>query len=344
MTPSEKATETSRRSTIADVARLAGVDPSLVSRLLNNDPRMKIRPETRERIEDAVRKLAYRPNQAARSLRTARTSTLGMFIPDFANPAYAEIVKGAERAAVSVGSLLVTGSLEGAGDGHRGYLEQIGNGRVDGLIIATDGLASEAELDRLGIPWLFANRAGAGRRRSVILDDDHAVALALEHLVDLGHRSIGMIGGPADNYSAHRRERAFVENVLARSLPIGAGSIERGDFTARGGAEAMSRMLDAPGRPSAVVVGNVASAMGVLFAAHHAGLTVPVDLSVIAIHDLPVAEMLIPPLTAVRMALEGLGERAVHLLIESDRAAEIHEVLREPTDVVVRGSTAPFRD
>lgn len=332
-----------KRSTLLDVAHLAGVDPSLVSRLLNADPRLKIRVETRERVMRAIQMLDYKPNQAARSLRTAKTRALGMFIPDFANPAYAEIIRGAERAAAQKGTALVTGSMSASDVLQGSYLDLFGHGRIDGLLIATDGLVSgENELERIGIPWLFTNRTGSDQRRYVILDDDRAMQIAVDHLAGLGHQRIGLVSGPSENYSARRRERAFFEATRDRGVIVPAGAVARGDFASQGGAEAMEQILRLDARPSAVIASNVSSAVGALFAANRAGVAVPSQLSVIAIHDLPLAANLVPPLTTVRMPLEGLGQRAVELLLSRDAGEDIREVVQDPTELIVRESTAPL--
>lgn len=331
-----------KRSTLSDVARLAGVDPSLVSRLLNDDPRLKIRDETRERVLRAIRMLDYKPNQAARSLRTAKTRSIGMFIPDFGNPAYAEIIRGAERAAARAGTALVTGSMSASDVLQGSYLDLFGHGRIDGLLIATDGLVSgEGELERIGVPWLFTNRTGSGQRRYVILDDDRAMQIAVDHLIELGHHRVGLVSGPDSNYSARRRERAFLETARARGLMVPPGSVVRGDFASQGGAQAMEEILRLEVRPTAVVASNVASAIGALFAAHRAGVAVPEHMSVIAIHDLPLAANLVPPLTTVRMPLEGLGQRAIELLLNRDADEDIREIVQDPTVLIARESTAP---
>jgi LacI family transcriptional regulator len=330
-----------RRSTIADVATLAGVDRAVVSRLLNADPHLSIRESTRSRVIAAIRELDYQPNAAARSLRTARTQTIALLVPDYANPAYGEIIKGAEVAAAAAGSSLMTASMETADDSFRRYLERLGHGRVDGLLIAAGGVhgAREEELERLGVPWLCVNRTGPGRRRYVVLDDERAAELAVEHLVSLGHRKIALIAGPVDSDSAARRQIGYETAIAAAGLV--PGPIVHGNYTPRGGAEAMSRILREAARPTAVLAANVASAVGVLYTARQEGVRIPHDLSVIAVHDLTVGAYLDPPLTSIRMALDGLGDRAVRLLLDHPADAEIREVVREPIELIVRGSTAP---
>lgn len=332
-----------RRATIADVAALAKVDRSVVSRLLNDDPRLSIRDSTRERVVEAINLLGYRPNAAARSLRTARTRTLGLFLPDFANPVYAEIIKGAERAAAEVGSVLVTGSARATAATPRAYFDLLGNGRVDGLLLATGGLreADEAELARLHLPWLHVNQRGPTGQRYVVLDDERAAAVAVDHLVELGHTRIAHIAGPRGTDSALRRRRGYTKAV--RKLGSNAGPVIAADYTAEGGARAMATLLRAADPPTAVFVANVASAIGALHAAYEARIRIPDEVSVIAIHDLALAARLVPPLTTVRMPLDLLGARAVELLLGEEPEAKIAETVREPIELVVRESTAAPR-
>lgn len=331
-----------RRSTIADVAALAKVDRSVVSRLLNNDPRLSIRDSTRQRVLDAIEMLGYRPNAAARSLRTSRTRTIGMLVPDFANPAYAEIVMGAESAAASVGSVLVTGSIRGVGAGLDRYLDLLGSNRVDGLLLAAGGLtaAEEDRLARLGLPWLCVNWTGARRRRYVVQNDPGAVALAVSHLVELGHSDLAFLSGPAGNDSARRRRQGYVKAVRSAGLEPSAQAIAPGAYTPEGGAAGMTQLLRRPHPPTAVVAANIASAVGALHAAHELGYRVPDDVSVICIHDLVLAAHLVPPLTTVRMPLQELGARAVDLLLSRPSEDDVREVLKGPIELVVRKSTA----
>lgn len=330
-----------RRSTIGDVAALAKVDRAVVSRLINNDPKLSIRDSTRQRVIDAIAMLNYRPNATARSLRTARTRTLGLLIPDFANPVYAEIIKGAERAAAEVDTVLVAGSAGVVGTSAHSYLELLGHGRVDGLLVATSLPPTQLhELARLGLPWLQINQSSRDHSRYVILDDERAAGIAVDHLVSLGHRRIAHIAGPRGADTARRRRSGYNKALRRSGLVPDPPLVVAADYTPNGGAEAMHRLLTSATPPTAVFVANVASAIGALYAAHELSVSVPDQVSVMAVHDLPLAERLVPPLTTVRMPLEALGARAVELLLNSDADAEIREVVREPTELVIRESTS----
>ncbi|GAA3094316.1 LacI family DNA-binding transcriptional regulator [Nonomuraea salmonea] len=333
------------RVTLADVAAMARVDRAVVSRVVNKDPTLNIRQETRERVLAAIEELGYRPNVAARSLRTSRAHMFGLFIPDFANPVYAEIIKGAESEAAAQGYVLVTGSATGAGLGE--YMDRIGQGRIDGLLLAGTGEDADlaAQLDQAAIPWLMLNNRSQGVKRYVILDDQRAAALAVEHLVRLGHRRIAHLAGPSRADTAARRSAGYSAAMRDAGLP--EGPITAAGYTPAGGAAAMARLLAEAlegERPTAVFVANVASAIGAMEGVRAAGLEIPRDVSIVAVHDLDLAGYLNPALTTVRMPLAELGRRGVRLLGGLDPDATVAEVLTGPIELIHRRSTAPPPD
>lgn len=333
-----------RKATIADVAAHARVDRSVVSRVLSQDPQLNIRDETRERVLGAVAALNYRPNAIARSLRTLRASAYGLIIPDFANPIYAAIIKGAEMAAASRGCLLLTGSLTDGGFGIERYIDLLTQGRVDGLLVAgAETMSAEMTLlNSLNLPWLLLNRRFAQSHRYVILDDERAGWIAVEHLVALGHRRIAHLAGPSYADTGQRRRAGYIAAMAAAGLQWDKAWIAEADYTPTGGAAAMRSLLGLRTRPTAVFVANVASAIGAMSEARRVGLQIPDDLSLVAVHDLSLAEYLAPPLTTIRMPLEDLGRRGVELLATAAATDPIQEVVGEPMQLIVRGSTAPI--
>jgi LacI family transcriptional regulator len=329
------------RVTISDVAALAGVDKAIVSRVVNQKA-VSIRPETKERVLQAIQDLGYRGNMAARSLRTASTGAIGLFIPDFANPVYAEIITGAEAAALARGYVLMVGSSMAAGHRTRDYLETLGEGRVDGMLLAGGpiSLAEQQTLAAQGLPWLLVNRRGRSTNRHVVLDDDRAAQVAVGHLLELGHRRIAHVAGPVGADTARRRRDGYRKALRAAGVEPDPVLIEPADYTPAGGAEATTALFATGRRPTAIFVANVASAIGVLTAVRQLGLSVPDDVSVVAVHDLPLADHLVPALTTVRMPLRRLGARAVELLLGTDPREPVAEVVREPIELVIRSSTA----
>ena len=332
-----------RKPTLADVAARASVDRSVVSRVLTGDSRLSIRDSTRTRVLQAVADLKYRPNAIARSLRQGRTGILGMLIPDFENPVYPAIIKGAESAAGELGLALLTASACDEGFGARRYAEIITQGRVDGLVLAgiseTEEIASS--LTRAGVPWLMLNRRPESARRYVVYDDVGAAALAVNHLLAQGHTRIAHVAGPSRGSCAAQRRAGYEDTLRAAGVEASDGLIVAADNTEEAGAGAMERLLAAIEPPTAVFAANVVHAIGALHAAERAGVRVPNELSIVAIHDFRVAAFTHPPLTTVSMPSSELGRRAVQLLEQSKPDEVIEEVVTGPMELVVRSSTAP---
>ncbi len=328
--------------TLLDVAKLARVDRSVVSRVINNDPILAVRAETRERVLQAIRELGYHPNAAARSLRTAQAGAVGLIIPDFANPIYAEIIKGAEEAAREIGSVLLTGSVDqGAGAGD--YLRLLATGRVDGLLVAAPDQFSAALAEPVistGRPLVLLNQKGPGAVRSVLLDDEAAARLATNHLLELGHRKIAHITGSAGVDTGRRRKRGFIRAMTDAGIAVPPGYVIATDYTIEGGQEALRALLALSEPPTAVFAANVASAIGVLRAARSAAVDVPGELSLVAVHDIPLAEDLRPALTTVRMPLREMSRAGVAALADKS-ASPRTRVVREPMRLIVRETTGP---
>lgn len=342
--PEQRRRTRSVKITLHDVALQAGVDRSVVSRVINDDPKLNVRPETRRRVQDTIDKLGYRPNAAARSLRTNRAYMFGLLIPDFANPVYAEIIKGAESAAGALGYGLMTASSSGVRQGLRHYLDLLGQGRVDGLLFAGEesGHALE-QLRTAEVPWVLVNRTLEGSHRYVVLDDERGSRLAVDHLVSLGHRRIAHVAGPEGADTGRRRRAGYLAAMHEAGLEVEPGLVVHADYTPAGGAAALATLLSGPRPPTAVFVANVASAVGALHVAHARGMSVPRELSLVAVHDMPLASHLVPGLTTVRMPLEELGRRALELLAGRGPDEMITEVVTEPVELVLRQSTTTPR-
>ena len=322
------------RTTLADVAQAAGVDVSLVSRVLRGED-VKVRADTRERIMEMARALDYRPNAIARSLKSSKAGAFGLVIPTFNNPVYAQIITGAEMAAARLGSVMLTTS--GQGWDQTNWLESLDGGRVDGLLIAG---GSGLDYARLRVPHLMVNRAVPGIDRYVVLDDEKASRMAVDHLADLGHVRIGFIGGPAGADTAVRRWRGFEQACRDRGLGLPADPIS-GEYTVAGGRGAMQSLIDAGQSFTAVVVANLPSAVGALQALDELRVRVPEDVSIVAIHDADLAGLVRPALTTVQMPLTRLGARAIELLSTTSPTDTINEVVDSPMRIVVRDSTGP---
>jgi DNA-binding LacI/PurR family transcriptional regulator len=325
-----------RAVVMADVAKLAGVSLQTVSRVINDSPH--VRAATRQRVEDAMRKLEYRPNPVARALVTGRSRTLGVVSFDTTLFGPASTLFGIERAAhdadyfVSIVSLrsLDRSSVMSA-------VERLRAQGVDGiLVIAPQESASQAILHLPQDVPVVAAEAGPGDSVPLVaVDQVEGARLATQHLLDLGHRTVWHISGPADWLEAQQRVdgwRATLEAAGASPPPVLVG-----DWSARAGHE-LGRELGPD--VTAVFVANDQMALGVLRSLHEAGRRIPADISVVGFDDIPEAEYFTPPLTTVRQNFNEMGRRSLLLLleqIESRSRAPVRETV--PPELIVRAST-----
>jgi LacI family transcriptional regulator len=311
--------------------------------VLNGDPTVSIRAETRERIVVAAKDLNYRPNAFARGLKLARTMTLGLVIPNLAYPVNAAIIRGAERRAAEAGYVMLLADAEEflqAGEAFRRLLLER---RVDGLLIASASTNEDLlrDLSREALPFVLVNRRVSGIGPSVTVDDSRGMELAVEHLVTLGHRRIAHIAGPADADTARRRLSGFRAGMRAAGLRLRSAHVEEAPFDEAGGFAAMGRLLAVRPRPTAVAVWSLAAAIGALAATRRAGVQVPAELSVLAFHDAPIAGFLDPPLTTVKMPLGEMGEASVDCLLRLIQNEATDDLIVQTTpELVVRASTA----
>lgn len=326
---------------LADVARLAEVSPGLVSRILNDDPNLRIREETRARVREAVDRLEYSPHASARALRSARTGLLGFALHHVNDPIYARMVESAQKAAAERGHLLVLLNAEELVTRADSLRDVIRGHRVDGLLIQGGFSADNRGLQELAraVPSVMFNASATAGVRSVRLQDEGAAAMATRHLIDFGHEDIAFVGAPGD--SSERRFLAYRETVIAHGLE--PREMIDGTWSADGARAAIEPHLSGSGRATGFVVANTTTAMGVHAGAIAAGLSIPSDVSVVTVHDAWFAPHLSPALTAVSLPLAQVGQTAVEMLIEQiDAPVEGETVIDAPSpELIVRGSTAP---
>jgi LacI family transcriptional regulator len=331
------------RSTIADVAKRAGVDRAVVSKVLSNDPGLRVRDETRRRVREAAADLRYRPNFHARGLARARAGAMALLVPA-GNPLMVPIIAGAEEVAGERGLLLWTASHEG--ELTERYLRLLRGGAVDAALVAGLGADVDAEelFDDPRVPTLLVNRRSIGAERWVILDDERAARQATQHLIDRGHERIGMAGGPPGVDTAERRRRGFESAMRTAGLPVDRDWVVGTEYTPEGGALVVAAFMDGPDRPTAIVAADANEGLGVWKALHARGLSVPGDISLIAIHKLPAEDYRIPPMTCVEMPLRELGRRAAELVLDSPWDAPIKETLEDEFTISQGATVAPPPD
>src|SRR5215472_5580030 len=306
--------------TLKDVAALAGVHPATVSRALNPETRPLVSDETADRILAAADSLGYRPNTVARSLRTRRSSTVGVLIPDLNNPLFPPIVRGIEDRLAADGYVALIGNTDADDARERLVFELMRDRHVDGFVFATARLRSPllAEAAAARIPVVLVNRYAAGYGfPAVSVNNEAGIAQVVEHLVALGHRRIAHVAGPQDISTGLARYRGFVEAMQAHGLPVepdlvahaSAYSIDEGERCCR-------ELLSAESGCTAIAAANDMLAVGCYAALESAGLSCPKDISVVGFNDMPFIDRLTPPLTSVSFAHYEVGIEAGRLILE----------------------------
>jgi LacI family transcriptional regulator len=332
--------------TIRDVARVAEVHPGTVSRALNEETRALVNPETAERVIRAAEQLGYRPNRIARGLKTSRSHTIGVLIPDITNPLFPPILRGIEDRLDEAHYTSLIVNTDNDPERERIYLEAMRAHPVDGFISATARLDRELllELADWGTPLVLVNRSlEDGTVPAVTVDDRQGIELAVEHVVTLGHTRIGHVAGPQNLSTGHRRHAGFIDAMRSAGLEAPPEHIRFGAFfTEEEGARACDELLREAPDLTAIVAANDLMAIGCYDALEERRLTCPDDISIVGFNDMPFVGRLRPPLTTVRVPQREIGTVAADMLLErlgaDDRPAT--ETLLPPT-LIIRGSTAP---
>jgi len=329
------------RATIRDVARIAKVDPSLVSRIVNNDPKASASPATRQRVLDAVQELGYRANSAARMLKTARTQMIGLLLPDLANPMYSAIINGVEQRCKELGYGILIGD-HAEGDSEKTFTDLLERGQVDGLLIAS-GTLSDTFLKKEILDHyksvVVVNRRVKGVSASVTVNDELGASLAVDHLAQFGAKSIAGIFGPPNIDTTQRRRKGF-ESAATRNK-LKQIVIEGDSWGMEAGRKAGLELLTKKARPDVVFVSTIMMGIGFIRAAHELGIRIPNEVRVAALHDSDIANYLTPSLTTIHLPTVEMGSQSVDLLLRIiGGGMPGHLIVDTPPILVVRDSSA----
>jgi LacI family transcriptional regulator len=334
--------------TLRDVAVRAGVHPATASRALNPETRILVSEDTAQRVLDAAEALGYSPNPVARSLRTRRSHTVGVLIPDLNNPLFPPIVRGLEDRLAANGYVALIGNTDSDDQRERMVFDQMRARHVDGLVLATARLRHPllAEASRADLPVVLINRLAQDYSfPSVSVDNERGVRMAVGHLAALGHRRIAHIAGPQETSTGLSRYRGFVTAMESGGLPVDGDLVVFAKSLKVEEGERCSRLLlDRGAGCTAIAAGNDMLAVGCYAALDETGLSCPEDISVVGFNDMPFIDRLRPPLTTIRFPHYQVGTEAAQLLLE--RIAEHSgpvKILYLAPELVIRGSTARAR-
>jgi LacI family transcriptional regulator len=334
-----------RPPTLRDVAAAAGVHPATASRALNPETRLLVSEETARRVIAAAAAMGYRPNPVARSLRTRRSHSVGVLIPDLNNPIFPPIVRGLEDKLAAAGYVALLGNTDADASRERRLFEQMRARHVDGFVLATatlhDRLLAEAAAAEL--PVVLMNRLAPDYSfPSVSVDNEQGSRMAVTHLARLGHTRIAHIAGPQEASTSVGRLRGFRDGMASHGLKVDEDLIAyAARYTVEEGTRCGRELLAAHGDVTAVAAANDMLAVGCYAALDEAGLQCPDDISVIGFNDMPFVDRLRPPLTSVRFPHYQLGTEAAQLLLERiNGGGGPVKILYLAPELIVRGSTA----
>ena len=334
------------RPTQRQIAEESGVSRTTVSLVLNDVPDVRISPETRQRIIEVARRLNYYPDAAARTLVSGRTHTIGFVLcqsPDrvFADAFLPEVLRGVGDAVQENGFRVLIHSVEDV-TAPEAYIGLVREKHTDGIILSGPR-SDDEQLPRLkaeGFPMVLLGQLPGSDIPFVDVDNVDAARQAVEHLVGLGHRRIGIITNAPLEYTAARDRLAGYRQALEKAgLVFDEGLVRYGDFREESGCVAMNQLLDLPEPPTAVFVACDLVAFGALVAIKERGLTIPDDIALVGFDDVPLAHYVDPPLTTVRLPAYELGYRAAMLLTQliGGEPVEKREILLQ-TELIVRQS------
>jgi LacI family transcriptional regulator len=334
-----------RPATLRDVAAAARVHPATASRALNPETRLLVSEDTAKRVSEAAAQLGYRPNPVARSLRTRRSHTVGVLIPDLNNPLFPPLVRGLEDKLAEAGYVALIGNTDAEADRERTLFEQMRARHVDGFVLATVTLHDRllAEATAAEIPVVLMNRlAHDCRFPSVSVDNEQGARMAVSHLAKLGHTRIAHIAGPLEASTGASRLRGFRDGMAAHGLQADDGLICYAvKYTIEEGARCCRELLARRGDFTAIWAANDMLAVGCYAALEDEGRRCPEGVSVVGFNDMPFIDRLRPPLTTIRFPHYQLGAEAAQLLLERISGADGPvKILYLAPELVARGSAA----
>ena len=334
-----------KRTSIKDIARIANVSHSTVSRALSDSP--LVNTETAERIRQIAVEHGSRTSAVARSLATSRTRTIGVVVTSIADPFVAEVFDGIEEEAIARDYSVFLASCHADPKREIKVVQSFEDRRVDGIVVTASrvGALYAPVLERLQIPIVLLNNQHPSHfAHSVMIENFDASRLAVSHLVRLGHERIAYVGDRFGHGSDSERFSGYRSALDEAGLPFRPELVVHGDGKAEGGSRAMEVLLEVVEPPTAVFCYNDMTAVGALKAIASRGLCVPNDISIVGFDDLPLALYTTPPLTTVRQPKREMGRLATRVLLKLIDGSDAEQSIKIAGELIVRQSTAHAKE
>ena len=330
--------------TIKQVAQKAGVSTATVSRVITG--KAPVSDELTHRVQEAISILDYHTNRTARGLRARTMQKVGVVLSDMQNPFFTRTLSGIEKVLLDADYVLLLGNSDENPKREQIHLDMFSSEGVDGIIvsIATSDPKSYQKILRAGIPLVLIDRVLPGLKvDSVVVNNIRGAFQATEHLIHLGHRRIGFIGGIPQMSTSSERKEGYLQALVEQHIPVSATLIVNGNFRQEGGYMAMQQLLDMKEPPTAVLVANNLMTLGALRKIHEYRLSIPNDLAVIGFDDMDWATSLNPPLTVVAQPSYEMGLIAAELLLSrtQESSSPTQQVVLETTLIIRKSCGAP---
>jgi len=330
---------------IRDFAKLAGVSKTTVSMALNDNPR--IPQKTKEKVLEAAKKFNYQPSMVARSLKSKKTKAIGLMLPSITNPFFPQVVKGVEDIALRNGYSVVFCNFDEEIEKESLYFQMFENRWIDGIIFSgvtgdTEEIKYIKEIQEKGIPIVFIDRGLEGHFGDVVMiDNDEATYRGAKYLVDLGHRRIGFINGPAGIRIFDKRLRGYKKALQDHGIELDESLIVEGEQSSKTAESAVRQFLAQALPPTVIFTTSDLVAIAILRAVQKSSLKVPEDISVMGFDDISLASLVSPSLTTIAQPIQEMGREAFKLLVERiERKNSPKRKIILDTKLVVRESTA----
>jgi LacI family transcriptional regulator len=340
MTPRTRKSNGQRKATVKDVSQAAGLSTATVSRVLAGFN--EVSEDARQRVMDAAKALNYQPNRNARNLRKSTTSKIGVIISDIQNPFFGSVVRGIEKITIKDDYTIILGNSDEDPLREKKLIAMLLEEGVAGIIIVPTNVDQENYnlLVGSGIPFVVVDRQLPLPDLDMVLVNGAAGAeMAVDHLVSLGHRKFGYVGGMKHLSVMHEREQGYLAALRKHKIPIVTEYLRQGNNRQDGGYAAVCELLSLEQPPTAILIANNLMTLGGLQAIHESGLEIPEQVSLVGFDDMDWAPSLRPPLTVVAQPAYEMGETAASILLERIHDPERpHQIIVLDTRLIIRAS------